>query len=728
MLDAPIHELQERLESLFKLGKECENHAFFKAFADIVEEAELSQKKLDFDVDIIVKVYSHNLRPLEYVLDVAEYLIYIKPNLSLDNILMHPTILHHIIKHLHRDFIDKILRKTFWSWIVIHAKNVPKLFEKILLEHSDNLDFTSKMSYPLLSKGHISYLDALLIKSPEMLPIVIQTMGSENIGLENIAILRTRKVHRFRAPIQDECKAFIDFTIKNKEFGLLKNALLQEENGILVDKLSVDYLLDNHAAILFYIIMQLGISQVEEHFGIHVDFSSPKVLEKLLTKKHFKIEENSEFFNVVKAAIQKEPHCFINVSMDLLSNTNKDKNALKDTVSKIIQFALTLDLDVQYWNNGKIVSWLKHYPDLERIKAKIQLPTIFFHLEFGSCWGYDGDKNNLEYIWEWFLTQPDNIELFAHCHFPHQDELHNVKKILKRYNDEITHQNIRKLLAEAIAFCKFFYENKYCSVVLNIKTEALEELLASFSLENKKIFLNWQAEELSIKPLVHALEHYDDDFTLMLLENGADPAEILNFELDNKADELQIRKKALKEKLIHILARIGNQEAMIESFSNEAFFKRILASSIESGPHQKEDQNIILQNLVGGHYYADSQQKDEVCLGQVVLATNSPGPLSEIAKKRTWQLIVLYALELNEHTIFNRYTEMLTGRKGMEGIFSAKSKDALLFQLCDKLEKLYLGEEHKTLIFSKPLTLQQDMHVEYEHCKNTKNNSSPRKK
>lgn len=719
MIKAPTLELslQERFESLFKVDDYSGfNGTLFSTIKDIIEEAKASQTSLDLDV--IVRVRFDSKRILECILDVAQFLVFWGHDISIDNLLLQPMIFSHMIKHLHRKFkCDYGSIKSFWSWIVKHsAKIAPEVCKKILLEHSESIDFVSKIKYQGFNEKHLSCLEMLLIKSPEMLPLVIQKKGRENIGLENIAIFRTHlartKDSYWNTPDLKEYKAFIDFAIKNKEYALLRNALLQEEKGILAQEVSVDYLLEKHPAILLYIVKQLGIPQVEEYLGVSVDLSSPQVLGKLLTEYYVDIEEESEFFNVVKAVIQKAPQDFISASMTSLSNKDRNEDELKKTVSKIIQLALTLDLDADYWNNGKIVSHLKNYADFEKIKTKIQFATVLFYLDFEACWQCDKNgKSYREYIWEWCLAQPDEIQLFENYHFPHKEALSKLEKILKRYEENVQskdkHVNIKKFLTEVIVFCQFFYKEKsYGSSFLKprkkyLKIEDLKNKLSSFLDENKKIFLNWQADSIRMKPLVCTLENYDDDFTLTLLEQGADSAEILDFELEDTNDTVQTRKQALREVLIHILARKENEEAMMET-SEEAIFKRILAGSLISGPHQKEDQNIILRNLIAGRYYAVSEHEGEVCLGKVMLATNASAPLSDSAKERNWQLIVLYALEINDHITFNRYTEILAGTNGMEGVFSAKSKDALFFQACDELAKLslYAAEEHKMLIFS----------------------------
>lgn len=622
---------------------------FFESLMQMAENAAAPQPILNIDA-VVAQLYFSSVTSIEKILDAfSTYFREQRTEIAIDDLLAHPTVFPHIISHLQSNYSPQWgrMQMTIWLWILVSSAMLPKVFTKILSEHSDKIDFNADI--PQQDKSAtLRYSDLLLLCNPTMLPLVIQKIGRENLDLDHIAILRESSF--------EESKAFIDFTLEQKEYNLLRTALLCEENGVIAEKISVNYLIEKHHKILHYLIEKLGISEMMQCLMLRPqDFSSAQSLEMIFVHYHAQIVEHSEWYSIVGAVIKKSPQHFIEASNEMLNYYYNE-----DRVLKITQFALAHNLDNCFWNNPRIMGALTYYPSVfELTKTKIQLGLVLLYADF--------TREKSKSIWEWCLTQSDNIQVFSDCGWPNNNVLRNLQTVVQCYakEEETVHKNIRSLLSDMIQFSKdfavftegvrnqeFYSKYPYHRPEKTVTLEKLKSVWDNFSAENKKIFLNWKIGVNGDAPLVCSLQYNMDACAVMLVEQGFNYSEILEFQLQDKNDWRQEQKQALKEKLLYILAIINNEAGMVASYADENVFKRIVVASVTPNDYQKRAQCIIAQNLVQGYYPMDVIQKYNMSLEGLAVALNNHEPFIDFVLAKKEYSLLRYMLRPSETLTF----------------------------------------------------------------------------
>lgn len=288
-----------------------------------------------------------------------------------------------------------------------------------------------------------------------------------------------------------------------------------------------------------------------------------------------------------------------------------------------------------------------------------------------------------------------------------------IEMPLEYRKDKISKEERRTV--EAILRKQFHFNHKiptyhFCSekiltLINQIKTRNFTEtkiLLERLEPEEKNKLLQQRlfSENTALE---YAILQGNVDLITLLIEHGA------NFEgMDTFSSSVN-----QKESFYHAIARLVDfpeiqSEIAADASHQPEVFQKILAASLQLGPYQKKDRQIILDNLLAGKYCIKKSSpwlrliknvlfnNEEIQFKNVKLA---PSQLSQDEQYDTWALIALYALELENPLIYNRYTEKLSALgNGMKNIFDASSREALISQLQRELLKLQYNNNPLTKV------------------------------
>lgn len=189
----------------------------------------------------------------------------------------------------------------------------------------------------------------------------------------------------------------------------------------------------------------------------------------------------------------------------------------------------------------------------------------------------------------------------------------------------------------------------------------------------ESVFLDMSGFE-DRKCFLKALKKKDVDTLTDLISHNPELAESTGLDefvfTEDSQDPIELEMKARKECFYHALARCEVDVALEAAATELGVFSNVLAMSQQQGPYAKRDRQIILNNLMGGGYVAASNL---VNIGKIALASAPLKPASDLYRP-TMALICLYALELNDQAILNKYSAIYCGfDKADFGIFNKAS-------------------------------------------------------
>ncbi len=280
----------------------------------------------------------------------------------------------------------------------------------------------------------------------------------------------------------------------------------------------------------------------------------------------------------------------------------------------------------------------------------------------------------------------------------------------------IKDEKFSQLLREALGFYTFFtkehfhYRNNFMiSPYYKYESGIFDAYLNKCSAENKKIFLNWPLMEPNYldslkghKTVAYsALTFGLEEIFLVLLKHGAFPRELENQEVDEKF------KKIFYSALIRLNHPLVLEAARTKQDVFELVLENCKSSDIRLAVKSKE---IIMDNLIAGHYRAFTEQEGENGIGNVKMRTQDFVASADMAR-RNQELTLLYANELKQGDMLSQFANFLSNVDGhADESLCGDSVEKLLFQALQQIKTL---KQEK----SQSLQIMQELKEENAHAK-----------